>query len=236
MRGDRVRVAFEKEVLADVSPQIDVQVQQIIDWLVDKDLREWQQVMAYLQRRQTLNLNRIVGGGGSPQEIHRRELIDKVGEKMTSIIESYDQIKEASHLAANVENAVAQTALCEVGAVGLGALVSTALLSSALDITGMVAAGTLAIVGLFVIPYKRKQAKDDFRGKIVALRTNLLEALTGSFKNESENAILRLRDNIAPYTRYVHAEQERILKTQTQLDELRQSISTLRARIEMIVK
>lgn len=236
VRGDRVRAAFEKEVLADVSPQIDIQVQQIIDWLVDKDLREWQQVMAYLQRRQTVNLNRIVGGGGSPQEIHRRELIDKVGEKMTSIIESYDQIKEASHLAANVENAVAQTALCEVGAVGLGALVSTALLSSALDITGMVAAGTLAIVGLFVIPYKRKQAKDDFKGKIVALRTNLLEALTGSFKNESENAILRLRDNIAPYTRYVHAEQERIHKTQSQLDELRQSISTLRARIEMIVK
>lgn len=236
VRGDRVRAAFEKEVLADVSAKIDENVKQIIDWLVDKDLREWQQVMTYLQRRQTVNLDRIVSGGGNPQEVHRRELIGKVGEKMESIIESYDHIKEASHLAYSVENAVAQTAICEVGAVGLGALVSTALLSSALDITGMVAAGTLAVVGFFVIPYRRKQAKDDFREKIVALRTNLNEALTGSFKNESENAILRLRDNIAPYTRYVHAEQERILKTQSQLDELRQSISTLRARIEMVVK
>ncbi len=155
---------------------------------------------------------------------------------MESIIESYDHIKEASHLASSVENAVAQTAICEVSAVGLGALVSTALLSSALDITGMVAAGTLAIVGLFVIPYRRKQAKDAFREKIVTLRTNLNEALTGAFKTESGNAILRLRDNIAPYTRFVHAEQERILKTQTQIDELRQIIASLRARIEMVVK
>jgi len=159
-----------------------------------------------------------------------------VNKKMESIIESYDQVKEASHLATNVENAVAQTAICEVSAVGLGALVSTALLSSALDITGMVAAGTLAVVGFFVIPYRRKQAKDDFRAKIVTLRTNLNDALTGAFKSESGNAINRLRDNIAPYTRYVHAEQERIQKIQTLLEELRQSISTLRARIEMVVK
>ncbi|MBN1536301.1 MAG: dynamin family protein [Anaerolineales bacterium] len=236
VRGDRVRAAFEKEVLADVSQQIDLHVKQIIDWLVDKDLHEWQQVMAYLQRRQTANLDRVVSGGGNPQEVHRKELIDKVNEKMESIIESYDQVKEASHLASSVENAVAQTAICEVSAVGLGALVSTALLSSALDITGMVAAGTLAIVGFFVIPYRRKQAKDDFREKIIALRTNLNDALTGAFKHESSNAIVRLRDNIAPYTRYVHAEQERITKTQTQIDELRNSISTLRARIEMLVK
>lgn len=234
MHGDRIRAAFEKEVLYDVSHQIDGQVQQIIDWLVDKDLREWQQVMTYLQRRQSLNLSQIVGGAGNSQEIHRRELIEKVGQKITTIIESYDHVKEASHLAANVEIAVAQTALFEVGAVGLGALVSTALLSSTLDITGMVAAGTLAILGLFVIPFKRNRAKEDFREKIITLRTNLLEALTGAFNHESKNAISRLQESIAPYTRYVHAEQEKILKTQTQLDDLDRIITTLRARVERI--
>jgi small GTP-binding protein len=193
MRGDRVRADFEKEVLADVSDQIDDQVQRIIDWLVEKDLHEWQQVMTYLQRRQAVNLDQIVGGGSSPQAVQRRELIDKVGRRVTNIIESYDHVKEASQLAASVETAVAQTALLEVGAVSLGALVSTALLSSALDITGMIAAGTLAIVGLFVIPHKRKQAKDNFREKIVTLRKNLHDALTSAFKIESENAIERFK-------------------------------------------
>ena len=181
------------------------------------------------------NLEHIVGGAGSPQAVHRRELIDKVGKSVNTIVEGYDRVKEASQLAVNVENAVAQTALFEAGAVGLGVLVSTALLSSALDITGVIAAGTLAIVGLFVIPYKRKQAKDDFRKKIITLRENLHEALTTAFKIKLANAISRLRDNISPYTRFVHAEDERIQKAEALLADLRKNLSALRARIETIV-
>jgi small GTP-binding protein len=236
VRGDRVRAAFEKEVLADVPQQIDAKVQRIIDWLVEKDLHEWQGVMTYLQRRQALNIDHLVSGGISPQAVQRRELIDKVGQRASDIVESYDRNQEASQLAASVEKAVAQTALFEVGAVGLGALVSTALLSSALDITGMVAAGTLAIIGFFVIPRKRKQAKDDFKEKIAALRTNLHETLTNAFTAETEKAIAHLQDNIAPYTRYVHAEQEKIRKSNLLLADLRQRISALRARIDTVVQ
>jgi hypothetical protein len=236
IRGDRIRMNFEKEVLADVSGQINEQVQNIIDWLVDKDLREWQQVMTYLQRRQAANLEHIVGGAGGPQTVHRRELIEKVGKSVNTIVEGYNRVREASQLAANVENAVAQTALFEAGAVGLGVLVSTALLSSALDITGVIAAGTLAIVGIFVIPYKRVKAKEDFRKKIVALRETLHEALTAAFQTESANAISRLRDNISPYTRFVRAEQERIQKAESLLVELHQQISALRARIDAAIQ
>jgi hypothetical protein len=115
-------------------------------------------------------------------------------------------------------------------------LVSTALLSSTLDITGVIAAGTLAIVGLFVIPYKRKQAEDNFRKKIITLRTNLLEVLSATFLKESANSVARLKDNVAPYTRYVHAEHNRIEKTTSLLADMRRSISSLRARIDLAVK
>ena len=236
VRGDRVRAQFEKEVLADVPQQIEEQVQRLIDWLVDKDLREWQQVMAYLQRRQALNIDHIVGVSGTPQANRRRDLIETVGKRADAIIASYDRTKEASALASTVEAAVAQTALFEAGAVGLGALVTTAVLSSALDITGMVAAGVLAVVGFFVIPYKRKQAKENFKGKMTAMRTNLLSTLSKEFDNESKNAINRLKENVAPYTRYVHAEQDRIETMENTIEELRQSLSALRARVEMVVK
>jgi small GTP-binding protein len=236
IKGEKIRADFEKEVLTDVPDQIEDQVQRLIDWLVDKDLREWQQIMAYLQRRQALNLDHIVGEVRSPQANRRRELIDQVGKHVQTIIAGYDRTKEASELAASVEAAVAQTALFEVGAVGLGALVATALFSSTLDITGTIAAGTLAIVGLFVIPHKRKQAKDDFKAKMAILRANLHGALTNSFERESRNSISLLKENVAPYTRFVHAEQERIGKTQGTLAELRESLSALRARIETVVK
>jgi hypothetical protein len=150
-------------------------------------------------------------------------------------VESYDRNKEASELAASVEAAVAQTALLEVGAVGLGTLVTLAVLSSALDITGILAASTLAILGFFVIPFKRKQAKDRFKEKMLGLRTKLLSALTTQFSNESDNAIVRLKDGVAPYTRYVRSEHERIDKASSTLARLRQNISELRARSQTVV-
>ncbi|HEX7542194.1 MAG TPA: dynamin family protein [Anaerolineales bacterium] len=235
VRGDKVRAQFEKQVLADVPQQIEDQVQRLIDWLVQKDLHEWQQVMSYLQRRRAQNLDHMVGESYGPRESRRRELIDTVGKTVQTIVESYDRNKEASELAASVETAVAQTALLEVGAVGLGALVTLAVLSSTLDITGILAASTLAILGFFVIPFKRKQAKDRFKEKMLSLRTKLLGSLTTQFSDESENAIARLKDGVAPYTRYVHSERERIDKAENTLAKLRQKLSELRARSQAVV-
>jgi len=230
VRGDKVRAQFEKHVLADVPQQIEDQVQRMIDWLVQKDLHEWQQVMTYLQRRRAQNMDHMVGESYGPRETHRRELIDDVGKTVQTIVESYDRNKEASELAASVEAAVAQTALLEAGAVGLGALVTIAVLSSTLDITGILAASTLAVLGFFVIPFKRKQAKDGFKDKMLSLRTKLLSALTTQFNSESENAITRLKDGVAPYTRYVRSERERLDGAEATLAGLRQSLSALRAR------
>ncbi len=235
VRGDKVRAEFEKKVLADVPGQIEEQVQRLIDWLVQKDLQEWQRVMTYVQRRKALHAEHIVGEGIEPRELRRRELIDSMGKTIQRIIETYDRDQEAKALAAHVEMAVAQTALLEVGAVGLGTLVTAAVLSSSLDITGIVAAGTMAILGFFVIPYKRKQAKDNFKKKMIDLRTRLLDTLTAQFKTESQNAVTRLRDGIMPYIRYVHAERERIEKNETLLAKLQQRISSLRARSQAVV-
>ena len=235
MRGNQVRAEFEKNVLADVPKQLEDQVQRLIDWLVQKDLQEWQRVMTYVQRRQALNIEHIVGAGIEPREMRRRELIDTMGKTVKRIVETYDRDREASQLAAHVETAVAQTALLEASAVGLGALVTAAVVSSALDVTGILAAGTLAILGFFVIPYKRKQAKDNFKEKMTSLRTNLLNTLTTQFKNESQGAVTRLKDGVMPYVRYVRSERERIEKSEAVLTRLRQRLSSLRARSQSVV-
>jgi small GTP-binding protein len=235
MRGDKVRAEFEKRVLADIPQQIEDHVQRLIDWLVQKDLQEWQRVMTYVQRRKALHTEHIVGEGIEPREMRRRELIDTMGKTVQRIIDEYDRDKEARELAAHVETAVAQTALLEVGAVGLGALVTAAVLSTSLDVTGILAAGTLAIVGFFVIPYKRKQAKDKFKEKMESLRFNLHDTLSKQFTNEAQRAVNRLREGITPYTRYVRGERERIEKTETTLASLKQKLSALRARSQAVI-
>ena len=236
MSGAKVRSDFERDVLTEMPKQIEEQVQRLIDWLVQKDLHEWQQVMGYLQRRQAQHIDHLVGESYGPQETRRRELIDTVGQTVQTIVETYDHQKEASELASSVELAVAQTAVLEAGAVGLGAIVTFAVLSSAVDITGTLAAGTMAILGFFVIPFKRKQAKENFKEKMTTLRTKLLDALTTQFTNESVNAIDRMKNGVAPYTRYITSERERIEKTETTLGELKQKLSALRARSEAVLK
>ncbi|MBP7692811.1 MAG: dynamin family protein [Anaerolineales bacterium] len=229
-RGDQVRLKFEKEVLGDVPAEIEQNVRRLIDWLVDKDLRQWQTVMSYLQKRQARHSEHLVGEGAAPLEARRRSLVDTVGKTAQTIVDSYDREQEARTLAASVETAVAQTALLEVGAVGLGTLIVSLFASSAVDVTGVLAAGLLAVVGLFIIPYKRQQAKDQFSAKMEALRQKLHGALTAQFRNESENAVDRLREGVGPYARFVRAERERVERAQTTLEGLRQKLSALRAR------
>ena len=212
--------------------QIEERVHHLIDWLVEKDLHQWQQVMNYLQRRQARYGEQIVGEGVAQLDVRRRALIDSVGKTAQTIVETYDRNQEASELAAQVETTVAQVALIEVGAVGLGALVTLLLASSTADITGLLAAGVLAVVGLFVIPYKRKQAKDRFTEKMETLQDKLLRALEMQFSHEAETAVTRVKEGVAPYARFVRGEGERVEKTQSQLESLLKRISTFKARVQ----
>ena len=236
VRGEKVRVEFEEQVLSELPQKLEEQVGRLVDWLVHKDITEWQQVMAYLQNRRANVSQHLVGEAYTPHEMRRSELLDTVGRSVETIINTYDRDQEASQLAASVEAAVAQTALLEAGALGLGAIVTWAVLSSALDITGTIAAGTMAVLGLFVIPLKRKKAKENFQESMSVLRVKLLDALRTQFTYESEAALIRLNDGIRPYTRFVVAENERIETTQTSLREFRQTLSALRARSRAVLK
>jgi hypothetical protein len=235
MRGDKVRAEFEKQVLTDVPKQIEEQVQRLIDWLVQKDLQEWQRVMTYVQRRQALNIEHIVGAGIEPREMRRRELIDTMGKTVKRIVETYDRDREASELAAHVETAVAQTALLEVGAVGWEHWLRPWCSLPPWTSPAYWQPVHWPSLVFFVIPYKRKQAKDNFKEKMTSLRTNLLNTLTSQFKNESQGAVTRLKDGVMPYVRYVRSERERIEKGEAVLTRLRQRLSSLRARSQSVV-
>ncbi|NMC15798.1 MAG: dynamin [Chloroflexi bacterium] len=234
-KSEKIKAKFEQEVMADVPQEIDEKVRAMIDWLVDKDLNVWYQVMGALERRQAAARANLDGSHLSAQAERRKDLMESVGQTIRGIVNSYNRKKEAEDLSAFVEGAVAQTALFEVGAVGLGALVATALFSSAMDVTGIVAAGTLAILGLFVIPYKRKQVKQNFKVKMEELRTNLMSTLSRTFSRESDLAIRRLNDKISPYTAEVRADQEKISSDARSLSELESLLKETRDAIPKVL-
>ena len=235
-KPDKIKAEFQAEVQADVAEEIDGKVRNLIDWLVDKDLNVWYQVAGALERRQAQS-QRAMPTSASPQTERRRQLIDSVSTTIKAIVNQYDRKREAEQLGTFVQESVTQTALFGVGAVGIGALVATVLTTKALDVTGIVTAGALAVLGLFVIPYKRKQAKEAFKDKMAELRENLMKTLSATFNRESESAIQRLESNITPYTSYVQGEKARLQADKETLDKLQRKLEDLSLSIpKLLVK
>jgi hypothetical protein len=145
---------------------------------------------------------------------------------------TYDRQAEARQLAASVRDAVAGAALVQVGAVGLGALLIVLLHTALADFTGILAAGTLAVVGLLIIPNKRRRAKNDLHNKLEDLRQRLMAAMTEEFDRELARSLQRLREAIAPYTRFVRAEHQKLTRIEGELVGLEAALGQLRARIE----
>lgn len=232
VNADRVRGMFEREVIADTSHQIELQTRDLIDWLVDQDFRQWQGVTEYLNKRITRHQDHIIGQVAGTFESNRQALLESVGQAAREVVATYDHAAEARELGDSVQRAVAQTAIVEVGAIGLGALLLKLLATTVADVTGVLAAGAVAALGFYVIPNKRRRAKQDLQNKIGELRSRLTEALTGQFEGELSRSLARIRDAMRPYTRFVETQQSTLTHTEATLRDAQDQLRRLSAEIE----
>lgn len=230
----RLKDEFTRDVIQDMPQQIEREVHGIIDWMVASDLRQWQGVMARIETRRTAHAERLIGAVDSRFEFDRARLLETVGRAAERTVQGYDHGREAETMADSVQQAVAGAALAEVGAIGLGAAVTALATTTFADVTGLLAAGALAVVGLFVIPVRRRQAKAAMRERIDAMRRQLMESLTTQFDREIERSLARVRDAIAPYSRFVRTEHERLSAAQTELTAFRDQLTSLQRRIERV--
>ncbi len=231
VNADRVRGMFEREVVADTSAQVEAHTRDLIDWLVDQDYRQWQGVMDYLNKRIARHSSQIIGQVGGTFESNRQQLLESVGRSAREVVATYDHQAEARELGESVQRAVAQTAIVEVGAIGLGALLVKVLATALADVTGVLAAGALAAVGFYVIPNKRRRAKLDLQEKIDELRGRLNAALSGQFETELGRSLARVRDAMAPYTRFVETQQATLGTTTEALQEAERKLEVLARRV-----
>jgi small GTP-binding protein len=229
---DRIKAAFDEQVLADVPRQIEGRMHALIDWMIEKDLRLWQSVMDYLQRNRVPEHRAgLIGEVGGSFEYNRGALLSTVVHSTQSVVASYDREAEAYALAEDVHNALVATGLVEVGAVGLGAFLLAVLNTALLDFTGVVTAGLIAAGGLYVIPHKRHQVKQQFHEKIADLRVRLIATMRRQFDTELEQMLARIREAIGPYTRFIRSQREHLTDVQRILSDIDVDLGRLRAEI-----
>lgn len=229
-----LKEGFENDVVADAPELVEAKVDSLIDWLVDSELGHWQNVVNHVNRRVAAHADRMVGEVGGRFEADRARLLDTVGRAARDGLASYDRASEAQRMAEDVQKAVTSAAVLEVGAVGLGATVALAASSTAADITGLTAAGLMAALGLFILPHRRRRAKAELKQKIATLRAELMEALTAHFDREADRGRRRLEETIAPYTRFVRSESERLEADRESLGELSDRVGEMTARVSAL--
>lgn len=229
VNGDKLRAAFEREVVADTSREVDRHTGEMIDWMVEREFAQWRALTEFLDRRLVHHDDQIVGSIGRDFERNRQSLIASVGRTAQTVVDSYDPRAESAKLLQQVQNAMIQTAAVEVGAVGLGAVLVAVLHTTLLDFTGMLSAGVLAALGFYVLPHRRNKLKSDLREKIGALRTQLDEAMTRQFERELADSTQRMKEAISPYTRFVRVEREKLERVAGSMEEARQELAKLRS-------
>jgi small GTP-binding protein len=232
LNKEKTRNDFVREVVADVPQAIDRRVHEVIDWMVSSDLRQWQAILEHLAKRKVAHADKIVGDAGLGSfDVDRNRLLESVGRAAQRSVESFDHAAEAERMAESVKGAVANTALVEVGALGLGALLVHLAATAAADFTGIVAAGTVAALGFFILPSRREKAKRELRANIETLREKLMSALTGQFDREIERSLHRIDEGVGPYSRFVRSERTHLAETREELAQIDGVLTRLRGEV-----
>jgi small GTP-binding protein len=233
MDTEGVKRTFEREVIGDTPRAIEEEVGRVIDWIVERNLKLWQDISSYIERRQlTRHREGMIGDVGSSFNYNRQALLDSVGRVSREVVGTYNRDVESRAIANEIQGTFATTALAQAGAIGLGTLVVTVVSSAAADVTGILLATLLALGGFYVIPRKRRQAKLDFARRIEQLATHLKDVLTRQVHLELDQSTARINEAIAPYRRFVQSQQQLLNEARGELVATEDALLRLRSEID----
>ena len=230
---ERLRRDFEAEAVAGLPYEVERRVDGIVDWMVEAELRQWQDVMALLAERPAARSG-SEGGVDDRFAYDRSRLLESVRDAARTAVEHYDGPSEARRLAEKVRESVAQAALLQVSALGLGTIVAALASTTAADVTGILAASLLSLVGLFLLPARREKARRDLAAKVAAVREKLMASLAASFEAERDRAAARVREGVSPYAAFVRREKTRLGDARAALSRLGAELDDLSARVDSL--
>jgi hypothetical protein len=222
----RIQKEFEDEVVGDAPRDVERRVAELIDWLVEQELRQWQAVTAKVAERHHQHAARTLGAPDVGSfHVDRGRLLESFGGEAQRVVDTYNKRREAEVIADQARTAVAAAAAAGGAAVGVGTVITIAASTVAADVTGILLASVILGVGFLIIPARRRRAQSTLDEKVAALRTRLASALKAEFDRARERSAARLDDAVAPYGRFVRAEAARWTEAEQALDGLQRRLT-----------
>jgi len=240
LQTDKIRGRFERDVIGDAPAQLERRVSEVIDRFLSRNVSFWNDTTAFLESRAALGVSASAPGGetreslvrGAKFDYDRKALLGGIGQAAQLEIARFNGGDFAQALADGAQTAVLQSGITSVGGLGLGALFVGIFGTLLADFTGVLLGLTVAGVGLFILPQKRRSAKLELATKIRETRERLRDVLYREYDLETTRASGRLREAVAPYTRFIRAESTRLETGNAELEGLGQRVAALRVLIE----
>lgn len=229
LNEDRLRRLFEDEVVGAAPERVEAEVGGLIDWLVEREHAQWEAVQHQLAARQGETEPLAQRSDRPGFAARRRELLATVGHESQRAVAQLDPERESERLVLSVQDALAQTAMVEVGAIGLGLVLKAVLISAAADATGLVAAGIVAVFGLTLLPHRRRQAAEALRERTAEVRIELRRAISTAVEEELECCVRDMRAVVRPYAEFLASEQ-------TELENRKRSLVGIRKRLRALAE
>jgi len=229
---DGVGAGFAREVVADLPRVVEKRVDEMADWMVASEVRQWQGIADRLQRRQAAHADRAPIPAAAPLEFDLGRVVKDVRREAHRALDTYDHAADSRRLSALARAAAAGTVVLPLAGVGLAVLVLATSDTAVLRGGVLVAAALLCATGFLLLALVRRHASADFGRKIADLRGMLASRLKLTFDKELEQGQLRAKEALSPYSRYVRSEGERLRGQRDELATLQRGFEALKTQIE----
>ncbi|CAB9523744.1 Dynamin family [Seminavis robusta] len=210
-------------------------VEETAESIATRGRAQGQAVIEYLGKRPAMKNQSLVGSvsAASRFEDTRKILSDKLSDAViTHVASSQD---DEAYVEKRLFRSLQQTAMVSAG-LEVGALMSgLATAAELVDImAGMGSCSLLAIGGGIVYGQGRRRIQNEYRGSWKEKEELLDEALEVICAKELSRVERRILDGVAPYTRFVETEQERLEKLSEHGENILVQAHSLRNRISKL--
>lgn len=205
-------------------------VQETADSIAIRGRAQGQAVIEFLGKRPAVRNQSLVGSvtAASRFEDVRKHLVETLSQAVIRNLNDVDDTVEEDLLLKRLQQTAWLSAALNAGSLGLVAAVATQQLDVLPGVTSFAA---LAISSAFCVQVGRTRLVQQYADRWARRSQRLDEDITTIGAKEADRVDRKIRDGVAPYTRFVQAEQERIDQQLDLCEELTASAQRLRKRI-----
>jgi hypothetical protein len=164
----------------------------------------------------------------------RARLVAAAGREVARALESYDLRAEALRVAGTARAMAGASVLLLVGAALVGAAAVARAATGDTTAVLLLSAGGMAVAGMLLLPAYQRRERARLGARLAELGERLRKGLRTTVERELEASHKRALEAMAPYSRFVRAETERLRAQQEELGSLQKGMEALRARVESL--